>query len=181
MEENYLGKIIGYERRKKNITLEQLSAGLLSSRELRRLEDGERICSFFLLERLMERLGKSVNKMEFLLHEKEYELYYLRGRIEQAVEEGRLEEANRMLAYYEGLSLTSQALHHQYLCKMRAVINSIKGDSKKSLELMEEALRTTLVWWKRKRIEEGELRLDTILQEYPIGQEEISILLLWMS
>ena len=83
MEEKYLGKIISYERRKKRISLEQLSTGLLSPRTLRRIEDGERISSCFILERLMERLGKSMNKMDFLLHEKDYEIYYLRGKIEK--------------------------------------------------------------------------------------------------
>lgn len=180
MEEKYLGKIISYERRKKKISLEQLSTGLLSPRTLRRIEDGERISSYFILERIMERLGKSMNKMDFLLHEKDYEIYYLRGKIEKEVEEERIEEACYDISCYEALSLAKEPLHYQYLCKMKAVVFSLKNQGREAIELLEKAIGITLLWWKNLRIEEGELCLGDILAEYPMGKEEISLLLLWM-
>lgn len=49
-----IGAIIAYERDKKKISREKLSAGILTPMALKRLEEGDRTPSFFLLERLME-------------------------------------------------------------------------------------------------------------------------------
>ncbi len=78
MDKRMIGRMIGYERGKRKISMQMLSEGLCSVSVLQRLESSERFPDFFVLERLIERLGKSINKMEFLYSEAAYEIYYLR-------------------------------------------------------------------------------------------------------
>ena len=87
MNQKLTGSMISYIRTKKKISMELLSRGLCSTSVLQRLEYGERLPDFFLLERLLERLGLSVNKMELLSDEAAYEIYYLREIIEKELEE----------------------------------------------------------------------------------------------
>lgn len=180
MEQSYLGKLIAYERKKKKISLAKLSSGVLTHTGLKRLEDGERFPSFFIMERIVERLARSMNKLELLLHEKDYEIYYLRGKIEKEVEQKEWEKANQSISYYESLPVIKEVLHYQYVCKMKAVISCEKKEGKKALKLLEEALKSTLIWWENIQITEGEFPLDDILEEYPIGKEEIILLLMWL-
>ncbi|MBR3606556.1 MAG: helix-turn-helix domain-containing protein, partial [Lachnospiraceae bacterium] len=84
MKEIHIGAIIAYEREKKKISRERLCEGIFTLMALKRLEEGDRTPSYFILERLMERLGKSMNKLEILLHERDYEVYYLRVQLEKA-------------------------------------------------------------------------------------------------
>ena len=181
MNSIHIGRLIDYERKKKKISLEKLSAGILTHTGLKRLEDGERIPSFFILERIMERLGKSVNKLEFLLHEKDYEIYYLRGKIEKEIDKEQLEEAGRSISYYEALPIAKEPLHRQYLCKMKSVISIREGETRRALMLLDEALGLSLWWWNNLCIEEREIFPDNIFEENPIGKEEINLILLWLS
>ena len=180
MNSIHLGSLIAYERKKKKISLEKLSAGVLTHTGLKRLEDGERIPSFFVLERILERLGKSMNKLELLLYEKDYQIYYLRGRIEQEIDNEQLEKACSSLSYYETLPVAIESLHCQYLCKMRAVINIRKGETVQALNLLDKALGFSLSWWKELRMGEREIFPHNILVEYPIGKEELNLMLLWI-
>ena len=180
MEQSYLGKLIAYERKKKKISLEKLSSGVLTHTGLKRLEDGERFPSFFVMERIVERLARSMNKLELLLYEKDYEIYYLRGKIEKEVEQKEWEKASQSISYYESLPVIREALHYQYVCKMKAVISCEKKEGRKALRFLEEALKSTLIWWERIEITEGEFLLDDILELYPMGKEEILLLLMWI-
>lgn len=85
-----IGNMIAYERSKQGISAQRLSEGVCSVSALKRLESGVRLPDFFVLERLIERLGKSVNKMEFLYDEGAYDIYYLREIIEKAWSSGSM-------------------------------------------------------------------------------------------
>src|SRR5574344_1613711 len=86
MNRQSLGKLVRYEREKKQISIQNLANGICSISTLQRVENGERLPDFFAFERIIERLGKSINKMEFLYHQGDYEIYYLREVIERYLE-----------------------------------------------------------------------------------------------
>lgn len=86
--------MVYYERTKKKINFNVLTEGICSPSVIQRLEIGERLPNFFVLERIVERLGRSINKLEFLYDEKVYEIYYLRELIEQWIEKQEYEEAD---------------------------------------------------------------------------------------
>ncbi len=171
MNRTEIGRMIRYERTKANISLQKMAAGVCSTAALQRLESGERLPDFFVLERLIERLGKSVNKTEFLYDEPAHEICYLRERIELFLEQKNEEEAARALDYYESTPQAGEPLHRQYICQMRAVIESDLRDNRRAAEkLLEEALAQTVPGFDLHRLEacvlgEGELILALMLLE----------------
>ena len=180
MKEIHIGAIIAYEREKKRISRERLCEGIFTPMALKRLEEGDRTPSYFILERLMERLGKSMNKLEILLHERDYEVYYLRVQLEKALEEERLQEAKELLSVYESLSVAKEKVHLQYLNKMKAVLSKKRGEGKLTLPLLEEALKATLPWWKKGFREKETFSLKQLMEEHSMGKEEITLLMMWL-
>lgn len=114
MNQKMIGNLINYERTKKKISMQKLCDGVCSFSTLKRAESGERLPDYFILERIIERLGKSVNKLEFLQDQEAYEICYLRMVIEEYLEEEEYEEAERALIYYEGQTGLKSELHQQY-------------------------------------------------------------------
>ena len=57
MRKENLGNLVNNQRSKKSIAIKDLSRGICSVTALQRLERGEWIPSFFVLERIVERLG----------------------------------------------------------------------------------------------------------------------------
>ena len=171
MNRTEIGRMIRYERAKANISLQKMAAGVCSTAALQRLESGERLPDFFVLERLIERLGKSVNKTEFLYDEPAHEICYLRERIELFLEQKNEEEAARALDYYESTPQAGEPLHRQYICQMRAVIESeLRNNHRAAEKLLEEALAQTVPGFDLHRLEacvlgEGELILALMLLE----------------
>ncbi len=170
MNKRDIGNLIYYERTKRGIGLPRLTDGVCSASVLKRLENGERLPDFLVLERLVERLGKSLNKMEFLHSETAYDIYYLRESIELYVEERKYEEATDALAYYENLLQGREPMHWQYICKMRAVLaREQEDDYKKAALLLEEAMEQTLPGFDLNR-----------LDYYLLGESELLLLLMWI-
>lgn len=78
MNQEMLGNMVRFEREKHNWSAKKLADGICSAAAVQRLESGSRVPDFFTLERIIERLGRSVNKLELLQDETAYELYYRR-------------------------------------------------------------------------------------------------------
>lgn len=170
MDKKMIGKMIAYERSKQGISAQRLSEGVCSVSALQRLESGVRLPDFFVLERLIERLGKSVNKMEFLYDEGAYDIYYLREIIEKSVEQREYEEAEGALAYYESRPEAGEPLHRQYICKMRAVMAAEREENHTdAIRLLKEALEQTVPGFSW-----------SCLEDYCMGEGEILLLLLWL-
>lgn len=170
MDKKMIGNMIAYERSKQGISAQRLSEGVCSVSALKRLESGVRLPDFFVLERLIERLGKSVNKMEFLYDEGAYDIYYLREIIEKSVEQREYEEAEGALAYYESRPEAGEPLHRQYLCKMRAVMAAEREENHTdAIRLLKEALEQTVPGFSW-----------SCLEDYCMGEGEILLLLLWL-
>lgn len=170
MRREEIGKLVSYERNKKKMAVKTLSQGICSETSILRLERGERIPDFFLVERIMERLGKSMNKVEFLYDEQTYEIYYLRELIEKYILQKEYEEAEGALHYYERLQEAGEPLHIQYICKMQAVLAKKQG---KDVEVEESILKKAI-----EQTMQGFLLKN--LEEYALGEEEIILLLMYL-
>ena len=170
MDKNMIGNMVNYERTRKKINLQVLVEGISSVSVMQRLENGERIPDFFVLERIIERLGRSINKIEFLYSKTVYELYFLRVLIERYIEEKNYIEAESALAYYESLKAASETLHRQFIYKYKAIIFSEKEvNHEDAMHYFKMALEMTVPNFYIKNLE---TRL--------LGEEELTILLLWM-
>lgn len=171
-----LGKLIAYERNKNQISLQVLAEGLCSVSALQRLEGGERLLDFFVVERLLERLGTSINKMEFLFTETEYEFYYLREFIEKELVQNNYSEVEKALEDYQSRPEAEETLHRQYICKVWAVIEGQeKQNHAKAQHLLEEAMRLTMPW-----LEVSDAFPVSAMEKYLLGEGELLLFLMWL-
>lgn len=171
MNKSTIGDLINYERRKKNITVRKLTDGICSVSTLQRLESGERLPDFFVVERIVERLGRSVNKIEFLQDEDSYKICYLREMIEEHLEQKRYEDVLEALEYYKSLPEAEKILHKQYILKIEAVVKAEKEQKhKQAKEIMIRALNLTVpnFSWEK-------------LDDFVLGEEELLLILMWIS
>ena len=84
MTQNNIGKVIRFLREEKGISIKKLCHGLCSESMLIRYETGERLPDSWIAERLLGRLGKSMNQIEQMMSQKEY------GNIQLQMEIGEL-------------------------------------------------------------------------------------------
>ena len=170
MKKKELGKQVRYLRQKKNIEPEKLCLGVCSAITLDRLERGERLPDYFVMERILERTGKSMNKMEVLTDWDAYEIYYLREVIETDLDNGEYESAAEGIRYYEGLEAAKQALHRQYICKIKAILaEEYHGNTQESCKYLEEAVLCTFPGFK-----------PGLIGDYILGEEEMTLILMWL-
>ena len=145
MNRQSIGKLVLYEREKKQISIQNLANGICSISTLQRVENGERLPDFFVLERMIERLGKSINKMEFLYSQGDYEIYCLREVIERYLENKQYADVWEGLEAYEALKEAEEPIHKQYIFKMYgAIAAEEEKDHQKAAKYLEEALQLTV-------------------------------------
>lgn len=170
MRKEEIGSLVYYERKKKNMALKTLGWRLCSETSIQRLERGERMPDFFLVERIVERLGKSINKVEFLYDEQTYEICYLRELVEDFILQKEYEEAEKALCYYEQMLEKEDPLHIQYIFKMRAVLAQKDNKGEKTEEVfLKKAVEQTMRGFSLMK-----------LKEYAFGEEEIILLLMYL-
>ena len=170
MKKDILGSLVSYERSRKDISLQMLARGVSSPAAIRRLEAGERMPDYFVLERIVERLGRSLNKVELLYDEKVYEIHYLRGLIEQCLEEKDYAEVQEALAYYESIPEGQEPIHKQYIYKIKGIVLSEKDKNHKAAaEMLGRALAETVADFDMEKIE-----------SFLLGEEELNLVILWM-
>ncbi|WP_051685267.1 helix-turn-helix domain-containing protein [Clostridium sp. KNHs205] len=168
MKQNSIGRFIHILRTRNNISQGRLSKGLCSIATLSRIELGERIPDKFLMDALFQRLGKSPDKFEVLLAEKDYFLYEQRKEIEKALFYKDYALAEKLLLEYQDKKECKGNLHEQFVLKVSGILDyEDRNDIDQALEKFLSALKCTLPNWKY-----GELRGQLL------SLEEIDLFLL---
>ena len=119
MKELKIGDIINYQIEKENIAPEKLTEGLCTTTSLNRLINGDTRQSFFLVERILQRLGISVNKVTLLHNESDDTLLIMREMICKLLVEKAYAKAEYILSEYEAAADLSSPLHLQYVLETR--------------------------------------------------------------
>ena len=168
LKQNSIGRFIHILRTRNNISQGRLSKGLCSIATLSRIELGERIPDKFLMDALFQRLGKSPDKFEVLLAEKDYLLYEQRKEIEKALFYKDYALAEKLLLEYQDKKECKGNLHEQFVLKVSGILYyEDRNDIDQALEKFLSALKCTLPNWKY-----GELRGQLL------SLEEIDLFLL---
>jgi len=168
LKQNSIGRFIHILRTRNNISQGRLSKGLCSIATLSRIELGERIPDKFLMDALFQRLGKSPDKFEVLLAEKDYFLYEQRKEIEKALFYKDYALAEKLLLEYQDKKECKGNLHEQFVLKVSGILDyEDRNDIDQALEKFLSALKCTLPNWKY-----GELRGQLL------SLEEIDLFLL---
>ena len=96
-----VGKMLSALRIQAGISLSQLSRGIIGKSELFRIENGEKEADRVELEALFQRMGKSVDKLEFLVSVTEYLYLKKRQELINAILQSDETEMQRLLVEYE--------------------------------------------------------------------------------
>ena len=139
-----IGEIIGKLRTEQKVTLEQLSSGICTASELSKIEQNRLEADPFLLDRLFMRMGKSVERLEYVLSMENYKLYELRQKIQKSIAYRDLDLAEIQLnEYKEGKHIT-KSIHRQYVFLEYAQIAWLGGEGEKALNFIEKAIGETM-------------------------------------
>ena len=170
MKELTIGDIIKYQINKKSISPEKLTEGLCTTTSLKRLINGDTRQSFFLVERILQRLGISVNKVTLLHNESDDALFIMREMICKLLVEKAYAKAEYILSEYEMVADLNSPLHLQYVCETRGVILSEGyGKHEEALELYHKAFKAVL----------DRFEVDK-LSDFLLGEEEMILLMLML-
>ena len=170
MKELTIGDIIKYQINKKSISPEKLTEGLCTTTSLKRLINGDTRQSFFLVERIIQRLGISVNKVTLLHNESDDTLFIMREIICKLLVEKAYTKAEYILSEYEMVADLSSPLHLQYVLETRGVILSEGyGKHEEALELYHKAFKAVLERFEVDR-----------LSDFMLGEEEMILLMLML-
>ena len=170
MKELTIGDIIKYQINKKSISPEKLTEGLCTTTSLKRLINGDTRQSFFLVERIIQRLGISVNKVTLLHNESDDTLLIMREMICKLLVEKAYTKDEYILSEYEMVADLSSPLHLQYVLETRGVILSEGyGKHEEALELYHKAFKAVL-----ERFEVDKL------SDFLLGEEEMILLMLML-
>ena len=114
-----LAKLLKNIRTEENISLNDLSLGLMSVSQLSKVESGERTIDKNVRDRLLERLGIAKELYENLLDICDYEEWDYKRKILSAIREKDTKGAARVLAEYEDKLKDSDKINHQFILVLR--------------------------------------------------------------
>lgn len=166
-----IGSIIEKSRlEKKGISRKKLSDGLCSEQRLYEIEKDSCESDTLLVDILLQRLGKSPDKLERVLKVDMYRMVRLRDLLEEAILRGRKELAERILETYPLLTKVDQ----MYKCRMRAcLLYRIDHDFTGAIEQLEKAIDITLPAFTYEKIED--YLISTVEMENLLALERMKI------
>lgn len=104
-------------RKEKKVGQEALSKGICSPQQISKLEQGKVVPDFFLLEILLQRLGKTPDKLEIVLSGDEFDEIMARDDIIDHLRCGRIREAEEKLKFFRNAMETG--LEGEPACAVR--------------------------------------------------------------
>lgn len=146
-----IGSIIEKARlEKKGISRKKLAAGLCSEQRLYDIEKDNCESDTLLVDILLQRLGKSPDKLERVLQADMYRMVRLRDLLEEAILRGKKQLAERILDTYPLLTKVDR----MYKCRMTAcLLYRIEADYAGAIEQLQKAIDITLPEFTYEKIE----------------------------
>lgn len=142
MEENYIGKLIEYERVRQGMSADTVCSGLCDLNMYDRLKQGEDIGDIHVVRLVLQRLGISAGIAGRYLCRDEYDEMSARFNILEYLRVNQLIEAEDAVKKYESQYCAHNNLNRQFRMYMEARIAEFHGDREKAL--MQYAAAATL-------------------------------------
>jgi transcriptional regulator with XRE-family HTH domain len=143
--DNNIGSAIQYFRDTYHISQSELCKGLCSVSTLSRVEAGERDVDAFILEMLLERLGKSPYQFELILTDFDYDVYQRRIEINKSIESEEIDKSYAFIKEYDKIASDKGTPHKQFIMICKARINDLMaGDPEVTIDMLMEAISCTV-------------------------------------
>ena len=140
-----IGAQINELREQQNISLEVLALGICSHESLRNIELGKEAVDKPMMEILLQRLGKSTDKLELILSEHVYEEEQLLERFEELLERGDAEQADCVLKKFQVQMPKDSSVYQMLYCRSRAYAElRVNKNPEAAREWMQKALDLTM-------------------------------------
>lgn len=151
----HIGELIGQERRRRGVTQKQLASGIFAPQMLSKLEKNLSESDILQVDILLQRLGRSPDKLEIFMPISEYEKIEERDNIEELITQNKLEEAEHCLSQYIDKYASDNNVHNMYYNRTKAHLLMRKSDSlEEALIYIKRAIEDTLPEWERKSLKE---------------------------
>jgi transcriptional regulator with XRE-family HTH domain len=158
MNNNFVGEIIFSLRTEAKLSQESLGRGILHNRELSRIENGTRIPDKLTLDALFQRLGKSADRIARVLTNQEYELIFLREKMESSLIYEELINFQKYKCEYDKKKRRGSNLSEQYFLMIEVISlfleRKMKGDYHaeftEEISILKTAIEITFCEWEEK-------------------------------
>lgn len=144
MEENYIGKLIEYERVRQGMSADAVCSGLCDLNMYDRLEQGEDIGDIHVVRIVLQRLGISAGLAGRYLCRDEYDEMSARFNILEYLKANQLTEAKNAVKKYANQYCAHSNLNCQFRTYMGARIAELQGDREKALTQYAAAAKFTI-------------------------------------
>ncbi|MBQ7360766.1 MAG: helix-turn-helix transcriptional regulator [Lachnospiraceae bacterium] len=145
MTSKEMGDIICRLKHQKKISGKKLCSGICSQSVLFRFESGETPIDYLSLKYLLSRLGKSINKVDNMLNNDDFEFLTLHSMINDFLMSGDVDSAEDLLNEYCSTKRPVIRPLKQYFQKVRCVIQQKRGLSSSELvQMITATLKITI-------------------------------------
>lgn len=140
--DNEMGLFIRASREAKGYTMEEISHGICSIPTLSRIEAGERVVDYIMIEALLERMKLAKSEYEFVLDEEDYCQYMQREEIRKLITRKDYMQAEEKLLEYEK-EHGEKFLHEQFILLHKGLIKKYNQNTGQAEELLKKAISIT--------------------------------------
>ena len=148
MSEWSFGQLIANERKKQKVSGEILTQGIGTKQGLHKIEIGQMQCDKLFGDIVLQRLGRSPDKLEYILSWNEYRLECIRTWFEECVYKRKRKWAETALQLYERKVPRLGAVQRMYLDRGHAMISYwIDKDLAQAECWLVKALDDTFLQW----------------------------------
>lgn len=176
MGEWTIGQLISNERKRQNLPGEILTQGIGTKQSLYKFEIGQMQYDKLFSDILLQRLGRSSDKLEYILSWNEYRIECIRAWFEECVFKGKKKWAERALSLYEKKIQRLGAVQRMYIHRGQAMIAYwLDKDTAKAEYWLTEALNDTFLQWRENVWEDcrvSTMELENALALVRVWQEE---------
>lgn len=145
MDNTTIGAIIATLRYKKGYSRMKLCRGLCSAQMLMKIENDKADVDKFMLDMLLQRLGKSPDKLEVILSDEEYGKICARDNIEELIWKNKKSEAVACLAEYEKQYAKDSNVQKMFILRSKAYISrNLECEIEKAETYVRQAIEVTL-------------------------------------
>ena len=141
--DNEMGLFIRASREAKGYTMEEISHGICSIPTLSRIEAGERVVDYIMIEALLERMKIAKSEYEFVLDEEDYCQYMQREEIRKLIIQKDYKQAEKQLLKYEKKH-GEKFLHKQFIFLHKGLIRKGNQEVGQAEKLLRKAISITV-------------------------------------